>query len=154
MNDRAVRFKVNGRNAVKGFLQLLRVGHSGAGHAHRIDLFTAEAMLGEQLVKAVGIARLEENQHAAFGFSRFGDEILGKVRAAEIVPDERGAQLVRIREYARRNVVGEFARLPAQRAVDRAVCKQLGGFGNKRLAVYFLHLRSSNLLFSPSLATV
>ena len=60
-----VPFEIHGGNAVGQLLQLFGVGHAVAGDAHRVDLFPVETMLGQQLVEAVGITRLQTDK----GFS-------------------------------------------------------------------------------------
>ena len=149
-----VPFEIHGGNAVGQFLELFRVGHAVAGDAHRIDLFPVETMLGQQLVEAVGIAGLEEDQHLFFGLSGLLQQILGEVGTAEIVPHEAVVHLVHGGEHAGGHVVAELALFPAQHPINDAFFKQFGGFCNKSFPRYFLHLRSSSLLFSPRAATV
>ena len=154
MSHDLVLFEIHGGNAVGQLLQLFGVGHAVAGDAHRVDLFPVEAVLGQQLVEAVGIAGLEEHQHLFLGLGGFLQQILGEVGAAEIVPHEAVVHLVHGGEHAGGHVVAELAFFPAQHPIDGAVFKQFGGFCNKSFPRYFLHLRSSSLLFSPRAATV
>ena len=131
--------------------QLAAVEHPVAGHADCVDLLAVKAVLRQELIEAIGVAGLQEDQNLPLA-ERLLHEIFGKIRAAEIVPDERLLQLLRAAEHGGRHVVAEFTGLPAEHAVDRSVGKQSRRPFHE--LVHFLHRRSSNLLFSPSAATV
>ena len=110
-------------------------------------------MLGEELIEAVGIAGLQKHQHLAILFGSLFDEILGEVRTAEIVKHKILLQLLGTAEHGRRYIIGKLPRLPAEHAGDGSVSEQRSSLGNESFALYFLHRRSSNLLFSPRAAT-
>lgn len=54
--------------------QKISIRHPVAGDRHRVDLLSCHPMLGKQLVQAVAVAGLQENQHSSRLF-RLGDEI-------------------------------------------------------------------------------
>ena len=130
-------------------LEGFAVGLALARHAHDIDVFADDAVLLDQLIEAVSIAGLEEDEDLAL-LAGFLDEIFGKVVAAEIGVDELLVHLLGGGEYRRGDVIDEFAGLPAENTLDGAALQKFLGLGQH----HFLHLRSSNLLFSPSSVTV
>ena len=108
-----------------------------------------DAVLLDELIKAVRVAGLEEHQHPAL-LAGFLDQIFGKVAAAEVVVHEFRVQLLRRFKRGRGHVVDKFARLPAENALDRL---RSARSALARAMHHFLHLRSSSLLFSPSAVT-
>ena len=149
-----VALPADGGNALGALAHAAGIQHPAAGHADGVDLFAVKAMLGQQLVEAVGVARLEKNEHPAVPPAGFPDEVLGKVGAAEIVPDKIARQRAGVGKEGRRDIIVKLAALPAEHAVNGAGRQQLAGSGNEGVSAYFLHRRSSNLLFSPRAATV
>ena len=79
----------------------------------------------------------------------FRDEIFGQIRAGEDAPDEIFLDIFHAREYGWRQIIEEFARAPADDAVNNLILQQLD-----RFFLYSLHLRSSSLRFSPSFVMV
>ena len=153
IDQHLVALLTDGDDAVGGFTDAVYVQHTVAGHADRIHLFTVKAMLGEQLVEAVGIAGLQKHQHLAVLFGGLFDEILGEVRTAEIVEHKIILQFCSAVKHSGRHIIGKLPCFPAEHAGNGSVSEQCGSLGNESFALYFLHRRSSNLLFSPRAAT-
>ena len=105
-------------------------------------------MLLEQLHEGVAVARLQEHADLA-ALAGFGDQIFRKVRTGEDAVHKITFDLFHAREAAGREIVEELARAPAEDAVNGAVLEKLDG-----LFFYSLHLKSSNLRFSPSFVMV
>ena len=130
-------------------LQLFHIGLAITFNADDINLVAVNAVLGQQLVEAVGVAGLEEHGNLPFLFALF-DEIFGKVGTAEIVVNKPVLQFFHRVKDGGGHVIRELTGRPAEHPVDRAVRKQFGG----AFFHYCLHRKSSSLLFSPRDATV
>ena len=105
-------------------------------------------MLLQKLHEGIAIARLQEHADLA-ALAGFGDQIFRKVRAGKDAVHKITFDLFDAREAAGREIVEELARAPAEDAVNGAVLEKLDG-----LFFYSLHLKSSNLRFSPSFVMV
>ena len=117
-----------------------------AANADDVGLFPIDAVLLAQLVEAVGIAGLQENQSLTLQKGGF-DHIFAQICAAEAVVDEI-LQLLGGGEEGRLHVEDVFTLLPAQNTANFAAFQQ--GFGSVN---QFLHLKSPNLTLGPSVRT-
>ena len=60
-------------------LYLGDISHTLTGDAYCIDLFAVKAVLGKELVEAIGIAGLEEHENLSLTLCGFFDQIFGEV---------------------------------------------------------------------------
>ncbi len=124
-------------------LDLLNIQLAAAANADDIRTVAVNAVLGEQLVEAVGIAGLEENEGLALKLGRL-NHIFGEIRAAEAVVDKFVKRLCRLK-ISDLGVMRHVAAAPAEHADDGAVGQQLFCAIDQ-----FLHRMSSSLTLGPS----
>jgi hypothetical protein len=154
MYEKICALALNGSDSIgANSLDLTDIGHTLAGDTNGIYLFTVKAMLRQKLIEAIGVAGLQEYQDLSLGLTSLGYQIFRKVDAAEIVIDEVTAKGLLVFEQGGGYVIIEFTLLPAEHGGNRSVLQALYGYVKELSLIYFLHLKSSNLLFSPSLVT-
>ena len=132
-----------------GFTYLIRIQLAVTGNADDVNVFPLDAVFCQQLVEAIGITRLQENQCLALQLRQF-DQILRQIAAAEIVIYKILFQSFCRIEHSRCGIIDKLTVFPAQHTNNCTVCQQLGGSFHH----FALQLRSSSLLFSPSAVTV
>jgi hypothetical protein len=121
-----VSVKVYRGDTLAGYsLYLGDISHSLAGNTDSIYLLAIEAMLGEKLVEAIGIAGLEEYKDLALKLRGLVNEILGEVSSAEIVPYKAVVKLLDALEYGGSYVIAELACAPTEYTAYRTVIKKL-----------------------------
>ncbi len=129
-------------------LHLALVEHSVAGDSDNVNIVADYSVLAQQLIEAVRVAGLKKDS----GLSLTVTELYGIFRhisTAEAVINKLG-KLILGGKYGGSDIVAELAALPCEYARDSTVAQE----GGSLFSDYFLHLRSSNLLFSPSAVTV
>lgn len=129
-------------------LHLALVEHSVAGDADNVNIVADYSVLAQQLIEAVRVAGLKKDS----GLSLTVAELYGIFRhisTAEAIINKLG-KLILGGKYGGSDIVAELAALPCEYARDSTVAQE----GGSLFSDYFLHLRSSNLLFSPSAVTV
>ena len=150
LGDEALALLAHGRHALAaGGLDFLDVAGAVALDADDVHVFAQDAVLLEQLLERIRVARLQERRDLA-ALAGLGDQVFREVRAGKDAEHEVLLNLLRGAEHGGGEIVEEFAGLPAEHAVDRTVLQELYGFFLQSL----LHLRSSSLRFGPSLVTV
>ena len=129
-------------------LDFFNVAHAFALHADGVDVFAQNAVLLEKLHKGIGVAGLEKDRDFS-ALAGFRNQIFGQICTGKHAVDEVLFCLGGVGKDRRRQVIEEFAGLPAEDAIHFA-----GGQQRKRPFFYSLHRRSSSFRFSPSAATV
>ena len=129
--------------------QFFHIGFAVALDADHVHHLALDAVFAQQFVETVRIARLEKDRDPAPRLAFF-DQVFRQVCPAEIVVDKACLHFLGGAEHRRGHIIRKLARRPAEHTVYRAGFEEFHG----AFFHYFLHRKSSSLLFSPSAATV
>jgi len=106
------------------------ISHTVTGDTDSIYLFAVKAVLADELVEAVCIARLQEDKDLTLDLAGTAEKVLREVSSAEIAVNKSLGELIGSCEHSGSHIVIELTALPAENGGNCAVSEQ----GNCALA--------------------